>query len=102
MRSEFTVSLNLSFGPGNHVLPKQDPHAGVAHWKPLSGTETEETTVNITEYVYDLRKVTPIHVEEPPAEEEGGLGWLIPLLIIMIIAAVAGYYYYTKKHRKTP
>lgn len=97
VRSEFTVSLNATLGTGAHTLDFQDPHAKVAYWKPFIpfDDQIEGTTINMTEYVFDLGYITPIHGEEETGGDSGGFGW-IWILLILVIIGVAAYVAYTK------
>lgn len=101
VRAEFTMSLNVTMGPGSHELINEDLHAGYAYWKPIVPFEgpVQYTTVNMTEYVYDLGMINPM--EETSSEDEGGPGmtWLW-VIIILVIIGVAGYLIYTKKFKK--
>ena len=101
VRTEFTISLNMTMTSGGHTLDIQDPHAGVAYWKPLIpfGSEVEGTSINMTEYVYDLGRITPLHEEAPSGEGGADLAWLWVLLIVSMIAA-AGYLGYKKAWKK--
>jgi len=88
VRTEFTISLNLSFDAGSNVLPEQDFHAKYAYWKQL-GDDVEGTTINVTEYYYDLGEVKdPNAVDQGPPKEKG-LNWLLIFFILAIIATVA-------------
>lgn len=86
VRAEFTVSLNLTFGPGSHVLPEQDFHAGVAYWKPF-GEPVDGISINITEYYYDLNEIKDPYAAPPEGKEEGGPNWLLIFLIILLVSA---------------
>ena len=96
VRTEFTVSLNLTFGEGDFDLGEQNHNAGVAQWRPLD-LGGSGTTVNVTRNIFDLGEIEPLGEEE---EEEGGginLGaWFFVALIAIIVAAVLGYLYYKK------
>ncbi|MBN1538900.1 MAG: S8 family serine peptidase [Candidatus Thermoplasmatota archaeon] len=99
VKAEFTMSLNLTFPQGDHVLPPQDNHAQFAYWKPF-GDRIEGTNINITEYYYDLGAVKdPNAVEETP-EKEGGMGWLLVLLVLAILATVAVVVYLKRSQLK--
>jgi len=88
VRTEFTMSLNLSFDSGAHVLPEQDLHAKYGYWKPL-GDNVEGTTINVTEYYYDLGEVMdPNAVDQGPSNGKG-LNWLLIFFVLAIMAAVA-------------
>ncbi|MFO8051516.1 MAG: S8 family serine peptidase [Thermoplasmatota archaeon] len=97
VRVEFTVSLNLTFGPGEHVLPEQDPHPRMAYWKPF-GDPVDGASINISEYYYDLGEVKDPYAAPDEGGEEGGVSWLLILLIIAVLAA-AGIFAYKKKDR---
>ncbi|MEA3559659.1 MAG: S8 family serine peptidase, partial [Candidatus Thermoplasmatota archaeon] len=92
VRAEFTISLNLTFGPGEHVLPMQDMHAGVAYWKPF-GEPVEGTSINISEYYYDLNEIKDPHAVPPDGGGGGGASWLLILLILVVLVAVVVFAY---------
>ncbi|MGA1822842.1 MAG: S8 family serine peptidase [Thermoplasmatota archaeon] len=99
VRTEFTVSVNLSFSQGEFDIPEQDPHAGVATWKPLE-TGSSGTFINMTRYIYDLREIHSLTEEEPAGGGGGGFNWWIILAVIAVIgAAVLGYMYYDKNKK---
>lgn len=101
VRAEFTLSLNVTLGPGAHELENDDLHAGVAYWRPIVPFEgpVQDTTVNLTEYVFDLGMIDPTHQETSSEDGGANLTWLWVFIIIAIIA-VGGYLLYTKKFKK--
>lgn len=102
VRAEFTISLNMTMSPGSNELGIQNPFASNAYWKPwipFDAAVTEGNQINISEYIYDLGMIEPIHQEEVTEEEPMNLTWLWILLIIAIVA-VGGYLAYTKYYKK--
>ncbi len=99
IKVEFIMSLNISFPPGSYELPEQDPHGQYAYWAPAPGITSGDTFLNITEYVFDLRKVVPPEEPEGPEGKGFGLLWLFILLALAAIggAGYAGYRYYRKR-----
>lgn len=97
VRVEFTMSLNITFGPGDHVLPEQDNHPRMAYWKPF-GDPVEGTSINITEYYYDLREVKDPTAVASEGEEDDGTNWLLILFILAILIG-AGVFLYMKRHQ---
>jgi hypothetical protein len=102
VRAEFTISLNMTMAGGVNVLDIDNPHAAYAKWKPWIPYDSgvaEGNMINVSEYVYDLGRITPLHQEEVKEEEPMNLTWLWILIIIAVIA-LGGYLAYTKYYRK--
>ncbi|MCK5773951.1 MAG: hypothetical protein KAH57_09210, partial [Thermoplasmata archaeon] len=102
VRSEFTISLNLTFPAGDFIIPIQDPHAQAATWQPLPGMATG-TRVNITRYAYDLGEITSFEEEGGGDEEEGGTNWFLIFLLLAAVGVGAffgGRYYNKKKEQQ--
>jgi hypothetical protein len=92
VRAEFTMSLNLSFDAGDHIVPEQDHHAQFAYWKPF-GEPMEGTQINMTEHYYDLGAVTDPNAVEDTGSGGGGINWWLVLLIILVLGAIAAFIY---------
>ena len=96
VRTEFTISLNMTYPQGDFELGRQNHNAGVAQWKPLD-RGSSGTSVNITRNIYDLGEIQPLGGGE--GEGEGGISlgiWFFIALIALIIAGILGYLYYRK------
>jgi len=102
IRSEFTISLNITMAPTGGSIPVQDPHAQFAFWKPLDTTRGEGS-VNITRYIYDLGEVKPLIEEDMEEGGGGGINWLLILLLLALVggAAFGGGYIYNKRKMET-
>ncbi len=102
VRAEFTISLNMTMTSGSHVLDLQNPHAAYAKWKPwipFDSAVTEGNMINVSQHIYDLGQITPIHQEEGNPNEPTNLTWLWILMIIAIVG-IAGYLAYVKYFKK--
>jgi hypothetical protein len=102
VRAEFTISLNMTMSPGSHELGIQKPFAENAYWKPwipFDAPVTEGNQINISEYIYDLGMIEPIHQEEASEDDTTNLTWLWILIVVAIVIA-GGYLAYTKYYKK--
>jgi serine protease AprX len=97
VRAEFTMSLNLTFEPGEHIIPVQDYHAQFAYWKPF-GEPMEGTYINMTEYYYDLGEVKDPNAVTPTGGEDKGANWLLIILIILVVAGI-GVFLFIKRNQ---
>jgi hypothetical protein len=97
VRVEFTMSLNITFGQGEHVIPMQDPHAQFAYWKPF-GEPVEGVHINLSEHYFDLGEVKdPSAV--PIEDEEGGGSNLLWYLLLFLMVGGTGTVAYVKREQ---
>lgn len=98
VKVEFIMSLNVTFSQGSHELPEQAPQAQIAYWAPAPGITSGDTSINITEYTFDLRRVVPPEEVEPPGEE--GFNLLLLFVILAVAAAAVGGYVGYRMYQK--